>query len=116
MSSREIAELTGKQHKDVLYDTRKMLEELGIQSADFSADYKDARGRTQQELCLPKDRTLTLVTGYDVKRRHAINKRWLEVGRSAFGSAYREAPVFIVALLPAMIFVPSEQRRRKVAF
>jgi anti-repressor protein len=73
MSSRDIAELTGKQHKDVLYDTRRMLEELEIQSADFSADYKDGRGRTQKEFRLPKDLTLTLVTGYDVKRRHAIN-------------------------------------------
>ena len=38
MTSREIAELTGKQHKDVLYDTRKMLNELGLTLADFSAD------------------------------------------------------------------------------
>lgn len=42
MSSREIAELTGKQHKDVLYDIRKMLDELGITAADFATQYKDS--------------------------------------------------------------------------
>ncbi|QXV72953.1 DNA-binding protein [Edwardsiella phage PVN06] len=39
MSSVEIAELTGKEHRNVLADIRKMLVE--IQSAEKSADYKD---------------------------------------------------------------------------
>lgn len=76
MSSREIAELTGKQHKDVLHDTRKMLEALGIQSADFSADYKDGRGRVQKELRLRKRETLILVSGYNVQMRAKIIDRW----------------------------------------
>lgn len=37
MSTLEISELTGKQHKDVLYDTRKMLSDLEKRWADFSA-------------------------------------------------------------------------------
>lgn len=39
MSSREIAELTGKDHKHVLTDVRNMCESLKIQSAEFSAQY-----------------------------------------------------------------------------
>ena len=54
MTSREIAELTGKQHKDVLYDIRKMLDELGLRSADFSADLPDSYGRMQPGFQLPK--------------------------------------------------------------
>ena len=38
MTSREIAELTNKEHKNVLADIRTMLDDLGLASADFSAD------------------------------------------------------------------------------
>jgi len=36
MSSREIAELTGKNHKNVMADVRRMLSELDIDSAEIS--------------------------------------------------------------------------------
>lgn len=55
MTTREIAELTGKQHKHVLDDTRKMLEELGLALADFSANWPDAYGRMQPAFALPKE-------------------------------------------------------------
>lgn len=79
MSSREIAELTGKQHKDVLYDTRKMLDELGMTSADFSANLPDSYGRPQAVFNLPKDLTITLISGYNVTMRHRIVTRWQEL-------------------------------------
>ena len=41
MSSRDIAKLTNKLHKNILSDIRNMLESLNIQSAEFLADYKD---------------------------------------------------------------------------
>lgn len=41
MSSREIAELTGKRHSDVLRDTRVMLEQLGRDERKFASIYKD---------------------------------------------------------------------------
>lgn len=77
MSSVEIAELTGKEHKNVLADIRKMLVE--IQSAEKPADYKDGRGRTQPCLLLTKDETLCLVAGYSAILRMAIIKRWQEL-------------------------------------
>lgn len=79
MSSREIAKLTGKQHKHVLDDCRKMFEALSMQSADFSADYQDDRGRTYQEFWLDQDLTLTLMTGYSVPLRHKVAKRWRQL-------------------------------------
>jgi anti-repressor protein len=79
MSSREISELTGKQHKDVLHDIRKMLDGLGKTSAEFSADLPDSYGRPQPCFILPKDETICLMAGYDVKARMVIIKRWQEL-------------------------------------
>ena len=79
MSSRDISDLTGKQHKDVLHDCRKMFEALNIQSADFSADYKDSIGRMYQEYLLDEDLTMTLVMGYSIPLRHKVAQRWREL-------------------------------------
>ena len=79
MSSLEIAELTGKQHKNVLADIDKMLNELEIQSAEFSADYHDDKGRVYGCFHLPKRETLILVSGYSALLRAKIIDRWQEL-------------------------------------
>lgn len=79
MSSREIAELCEKRHDNVMIDIRKMLEELEIQSPEFLGDYKDSKGRTYRCYNLPKDLTLTLIAGYNVKLRKRIIDRWQEL-------------------------------------
>lgn len=79
MSSREIAELCEKRHTHVLADIDKMLNELEIHSADFSAQYKDSTGRMLRCYNLPKDLTLTLIAGYNVKLRKRIIDRWQEL-------------------------------------
>ena len=88
MSSTEIAALVEKEkfnvHRDIktqilkgLYDLEddSNLNDKQIQGVTVSMD---ARGYIQ-EYHLDKEHTLTLITGYDVKKRHAINKRWLEL-------------------------------------
>ncbi len=83
MSSLEIAELTGKEHRNVMADIRNMLESLGLTTADFSAVVPFASGqgaiRTREIYNLPKDLTITLVSGYSVKMRYAIITRWGEL-------------------------------------
>lgn len=79
MSSLEIADLTGKQHKNVLADIRKMMDDLEINSAEFTAQYKDSTGRSLVMFNLPKDETLCLVSGYNVQVRMRIIKRWQEL-------------------------------------
>ena len=83
MSSREIATLTGKAHKNVLADIRAMLESLGLHWADFSAQYKDSTGRNLPEARLPKRETLILVSGYDMALRARIVDRWIELETEA---------------------------------
>lgn len=77
MTSREIAELTGKDHKNVLADVRKMLAEIG--SAENSANLPDAYGRPQPVLLLDKEQSLCLVAGYSAPLRMAIIRRWQEL-------------------------------------
>lgn len=77
MSSREIAERTEKEHKNVIRDIRVLLEELGDGSTlSHVREEKDARGYTA---CfhLPKDLTITLVAGYSAPLRHRIVTRWM---------------------------------------
>ncbi len=79
MSSREISQLCSKEHRNVMADIRNMCESLNIQSAEFSADYKDDKGRTYPCFNLPKRETLILVSGYDVVTRAKIIDRWQEL-------------------------------------
>ena len=79
MSSLEIAERTGKVHRNVLADIRKMLTDLGLSSAEFSAQYQDSTGRTLPCFHLPKRESLILVSGYSVPLRAAIVDRWQEL-------------------------------------
>ena len=82
MTSREIAELTGKEHKNVLTDIRAMLDQLGRGCAEFSAyPLNPQNGQAYQVFALPKDLTITLVSGackqagYSVVMRHRIVTR-----------------------------------------
>lgn len=79
MSSREIAELTGKNHADVLRDIRNMLEVLKKDASIFAGIYKDAYGRDKACFNLPKRETLILVSGYSTELRARIIDRWQEL-------------------------------------
>jgi len=73
MSSREIAALTGKRHDNVMADIRKMLEELGLSTPDFSGVVKVETGngatREFQVFNLPRREVEILLTGYSVPLR-----------------------------------------------
>ncbi len=86
MSSYEIAELTGKQHKDVMRDIRVMFEQLEIGAdlrSSFEGSFIDSMNREKPCYNLPRRECEILVTGYDVKRRAAVIDRWyaLESGQ-----------------------------------
>lgn len=88
MSSREIAELTGKAHHHVVRDIEKMFMELDFNypktddyvSKEFFVKRKNYKGRAViDEIGLDQDLTMTLMTGYSVPLRHKVSKRWREL-------------------------------------
>ncbi|MFK3973747.1 phage antirepressor KilAC domain-containing protein [Pseudomonas sp. NPDC087358] len=76
MTSSEIAELTGKQHKDVIRDVRVMLAALKKDGADLRhvREDKDSRGYTEN-FHLERELTETLITGYSIPLRNKVIKR-----------------------------------------
>lgn len=79
MSSVEIAELTGKEHYNVIRDIRTLLEQ-GVAALNFEAStYKDANQRNRPCFNLTKKGCLILASGYDAKLREKIIDRWEEL-------------------------------------
>lgn len=83
MSSREIAELTGKQHQHVKRDIDHLFAALELDASSFGRIYRDTMNREQTEYALPKRETLILVSGYDPVMRAKIIDRWMELERQA---------------------------------
>ena len=79
MSSLEIAKLTGKEHYNVLRDIRNMLEELDLKPLSFEGLVKMPSGQTSTTFNLPKHECMVLVTGYSIKLRSAVLRRWQEL-------------------------------------
>lgn len=84
MSTKEIAELTGKRHGNVVRDAQEMIDELLHYNDDSDLshdDYQaltDGRGYTS-EILLNKELTETLITGYSVALRHKVIRRLHEL-------------------------------------
>lgn len=81
MSSREIADLTGKRHDHVLRDIDNLnsnYENLSLPKVGVSS-YKDSTGRNLKCYELTKMQTIDLMTGYNIELRIKINRRWEEL-------------------------------------
>lgn len=94
MGSREIAELCGKSHRNVLVDIDKLnttyerLSLLKIQQGYYTTP---KTGRQQhREFYLTKEQTLDLITGYRADIRIKINRRWLALEQATANVAYHE--------------------------
>lgn len=83
MSSREIAELTGKQHKNVKRDIASMLADLKKDALSFERTYQDGQNRNQTEYLLDREHTDCLLTGYSAPLRMAVVRRWRELEEQA---------------------------------
>ncbi len=86
MSSLEIAELTGKEHRNVMRDIRTMLTELHGEGGVLSFEHTHTNpqnGQSYPIFKLPKRESLILVSGYSVAMRAAIIDRWQELEAEA---------------------------------
>lgn len=94
MGSRNIADMTGKDHSSVIVrDIKNMLKQLNIYPAapqdnenkSFFIKMKTYNGREViEEIFLDQGLSTTLVTGYSVQERYKVIKRWsdLESGKA----------------------------------
>lgn len=81
MDSREIADLTGKQHAHVCRDIQVMMESLQIDQSKFGSVYKAGNGEERRCYKLPYRETMILISGYSVELRAKIVDRWMELER-----------------------------------
>lgn len=83
MSSREIAQLTCKQHKHVLVDCDKLnYNYLKMNLAEISAGvflHPNTGNQQHREYNLTKMQCFDLLTGYNTELRIKVNRRWAEL-------------------------------------
>lgn len=79
MSTREIAELTGKAHFHVKRDVLALLKDLGEDASSFGCIYLDPLNREQTEYLLDREHTDCLLTGYSAAMRMTVIRRWHEL-------------------------------------
>ena len=81
MTSLEIAEVTGRQHYNVMRDIRNILDQ-GVAELNFElGSYKDKNNQQRPMYTLTKKGCLILASGYDAVLREKIINRWEELER-----------------------------------
>ena len=128
MSSREIAELTGKRHDNVLRDCDALNDSyaklgfLKIEEGYYT--HKSTGKQKHREYQLTKMQTFDLLTGYSAELRIKVNRRWEELEREAQTAVpslpqnYKEALVALVAEVEKTEALQAQiaQEAPKVAF
>ena len=95
MSSREIAELTGSTHDNVLKTVRALVAK-GVVSSNDTPYVHPQNGQVYREFLLSQRDTLVVVSGYSVELRARIIDRWQElesrvVGQLEIPTSFAEA-------------------------
>lgn len=100
ISSREIAEITGKRHDHVLRDCDKLnenYEKLGLPKIGEGYFTTPNTGGTKyREFLLNKMQSMDLMTGYNIELRIKVNRRWEELEKKVNGASLPQS--FVDAL------------------
>jgi anti-repressor protein len=79
MSSVEIAERTGKSHKNIMRDIKKQFDGLKIGGLNYESTYITSQNKELPCYLLDKEQCIILASGYNVELRAKIIKRWIEL-------------------------------------
>ena len=102
MTSRELAELTGKRHDNVMRDIRKEKEKLDLANINNElifelVKYKDVKGELRDEYSLSKDGVMMLAMKYDTITRYKITQKLNELeNKIKLPVTYKEALLALV--------------------
>ncbi|MGV3844093.1 Rha family transcriptional regulator [Citrobacter braakii] len=108
MSSREIAELTGKRHPDVKRDIEVMLDQLSEDVSNFARIYFDTMNRQQTEYQLDRRHVECLLTGYNAVLRMKVIDRMheLESGKELVASPALADSLLFVEVASRILHLP----------
>lgn len=109
MSSREIAELTGSTHDNVLKTVRRLIAE-GVVSENETPYKHPQNGQTYTEFLLSFRNTMVVVSGYSAELRAKIIDRWQELEAATAKSA-----VTIPQSLPEALRLAADLAEQKAA-
>lgn len=94
MSSREIADLTGKRHDQVMRDIRNMLEQLKVGAHTYEGSYLSEQNKVLPCFNLDRIHVECLLTGYSVPLRMKVLERMAELeGRGDSGAQNAMPPI-----------------------
>src|SRR5690625_3012680 len=101
-TSLDIAEITGKEHKNVMRDIRNEIKELGEDTSRLifeQSKYTNERGREYTCYTFGKDGAMQLALKYDAKTRYRVIKRIEELendNKKQLPTTYKEALLHLV--------------------
>lgn len=113
MSSREIAELVGKEHFHVKRDCEVMFKELELDAEGYIQTWiHPQNGQLYTEYNLPKTLVETLITGYSIKLRYQVIERLHELENKQLP---QDLPTALRALADSHEQLQQAQQQRDIA-
>ncbi len=91
ITSLQIAEQTGKEHKNVLTSIRDMLDGLEIGRLKFEHSYLNSQNKEQPMFILPEREAMILASGYDIRLRAMIVDAFMSPAQPLLPATFAEA-------------------------
>ena len=116
MTSLEIAELTGKQHKHVMEAIRKMEPAWAkVAGSNFRlSEYKDSTGRKLPCYSLSKSECLFIATKFNDEARAKLVLRWEELERANMGGFIQSDHQLALPSTKEILMQGDEIRRKQI--